>query len=288
MSWKINRESALFLGAARAALLQLAHPWVATALEQHSNVMSRPIERFHNTFRIVFAMIFGTLDQAASAARHLHMVHTHIAGEMSEDIAAYPRGSRYEANEIAALRWVFATLIESAVRAYECALGPLTPSELGRYFADSRTLAGLFGLPPSELPDDWAGFVVYCREMEKSNLVGVSPRACAMARDLLAGEGSWIKPPHWYRALTTEWLPERFREEFELAFGKDDRRAAERAKRWLPRLYRRLPDVVRFIGPWHEAKARLSGQRIGAVVRNTNRFWIGQPQLPFADGKSRV
>ena len=77
--------------------------------------------------------------------------------------------------------------------------------------------------------------------MEKSNLVGVSPNARAMAHDLLAGAGSWIKPPHWYRALTTEWLPERFREEFELAFGEDDRRAAERAKRWLPRLYRRLP-----------------------------------------------
>src|SRR5580704_13544370 len=158
MSWRVNREAALFLGAGRAALLQLAHPWVATALEQHSNVMSRPIERFHNTFRIVFAMIFGTLDQAAAAARHLHTVHTHIAGEMPEHIAAYRRGSRYEANEIAALRWVFATLIESAVLAYECALGPLTGSELARYFGDSRTLAGLFGLPPSELPDDWAGF----------------------------------------------------------------------------------------------------------------------------------
>ena len=288
MSWKINRESALFLGAARAALLQLAHPWVATALEQHSNVMSRPIERFHNTFRIVFAMIFGTLDQAAAAARHLHTVHTHIAGEMPEHIAAYRRGSRYEANEIAALRWVFATLIESAVLAYECALGPLTGSELARYFGDSRTLAGLFGLPPSELPDDWAGFLAYCREMEQSNLVAVSPRARIMAHDLLAGAGSWIKPPHWYRALTTEWLPQRFRQEFELAFGEDDRHAAERAKRWLPRFYRRLPDAVRFIGPWHEAQARLSGQRVGPVARNANRFWIGQPQLPFADGKSRA
>ena len=282
MSWKVNRESALFLGAGRAALLQLAHPWVATALEQHSNVMSRPIERFHSTFRVVFAMIFGSLDQAVAAARHLYGVHTHIRGEMREDIAAYHRGSPYEANEIAALRWVFATLIESAVLAYECALGPLTDRELASYFADSRTLAGLFGLPASELPDDWAGFLRYCREMEKSNLLGVSTRAPAMAHDLLAGVGSWIKPPHWYRALTTDWLGERFREEFELAHGEDDRSAVERAKRWLPRIYRRLPEAVRFIGPWHEAQARLKGRRIGVVARSTNRFWIGQMQLPFA------
>ncbi|MGB6688169.1 MAG: oxygenase MpaB family protein [Terracidiphilus sp.] len=67
VTWKINRESALFLGAGRAAILQLAHPWVATALEQHSNLLSKPVARFHNTFRVVFTMVFGTLDQALRA-----------------------------------------------------------------------------------------------------------------------------------------------------------------------------------------------------------------------------
>ena len=56
LSWRINRESALFLGAGRAALLQLAHPWVTASLAEHSTVMDRPIERFHNTFRIVFTI----------------------------------------------------------------------------------------------------------------------------------------------------------------------------------------------------------------------------------------
>src|ERR1700727_3400337 len=60
ITWRVNRESAVFLGAGRAALLQLAHPWVATALIQHSNLLSSPIARFHNTFRVVFTMIFGT------------------------------------------------------------------------------------------------------------------------------------------------------------------------------------------------------------------------------------
>ena len=126
INWKINRESALFLGAGRAALLQLAHPWVVTALEQHSNVMSRPIARFHNTFRIVFAVIFGSLDQAMAASRSLYRLHTRIQGEMPRDVAAYRRGSHYQANEIAALRWVHATLIETAVLAYECVMPPLT------------------------------------------------------------------------------------------------------------------------------------------------------------------
>src|SRR4051812_37745166 len=185
MSWRINRESALFLAAGRAALLQLAHPWVATALEQHSSLMGRPIARFHSTFRIVFAMIFGSLDQAVAAARHLYTVHTHIRGEMPEDIAAWRRGSVYEANEIAALRWVYATLIESAVLAYECVMPRLTSGELDAYFAESRTLAGLFGLPGLELPNDWAAFLAYCREMESSNVLGVSATAREMGHDLL-------------------------------------------------------------------------------------------------------
>jgi uncharacterized protein (DUF2236 family) len=34
VSWQIDRESAIFLGAGRALLLQLAHPWVATATDK--------------------------------------------------------------------------------------------------------------------------------------------------------------------------------------------------------------------------------------------------------------
>src|SRR3984893_4904540 len=120
ISWKVNRESALFLGAGRAALLQLAHPWVATALDQHSNLRNDPLARFHNTFRVVFTMIFGTLDQALAASRYLYQLHTRIQGEIPEAVAGYERGSRYEANEVSALLWVYATLVESALVAYEC------------------------------------------------------------------------------------------------------------------------------------------------------------------------
>ncbi len=285
MSWRINRESALFLGAARAALLQLAHPWVATALQQHSSLLARPIARFHSTFRIVLAMVFGSLGQAVAAARHLYTVHTHIRGEMTEDIAAWTRGSPYEANEIAALRWVYATLVESAVLAYEFVMPPLTAEERAAYFAESKMLAGLFGLPAAELPADWTAFLAWCRNMEASNLLAVSQRARAMAHDLLAGAGSWIKPPHWYCALTSQWLPERFRNEFGLDFNQEDRQASERAKRWLARTYRHLPQAVRFIGPWHEAQERLRGRSAGVIGQLSNRFWIGQPLLPFPGGQ---
>jgi uncharacterized protein (DUF2236 family) len=281
-SWNINRESALFLGAGRAALLQLAHPWVATALLQHSTLLDRPIARFHSTFRIVFTMVFGSLAQATGAARHLYELHTHIQGRMAEGVARWPRGSHYQANEVAALRWVFATLIESAVLAYEAALPPLTADELATYYADSKTLASLFGLSANVLPQDWQSFLIYCRETEQSDALGVSESARAVAQSLLRGAGSWLKPPHWYRALTTAWLPERFRAEFHLEFTADDERTVTAARKRLQHLYPGLPASVRLVGPWHEAQARLAGRSPGLVARTSNRFWIGQPRMPFA------
>ncbi len=282
-TWMISRESALFLGSARAALLQLAHPWVAAALAGHSKVLDRPIERFHNTFRVIFALVFGSLDQALNAARHLHALHTRIRGRMTEDMVSYPEGSWYQANEIAALRWVYATLIETAVLAYECAIGPLTTGERERYYGETKTLAALFGIPAGALPETWDDFAAYNRAMQESDALGVSSTARTIAHNLLAGAGSWIKLPRWYRSLTAMWMPARFREEFELEFGPEQQRAAERSLQRLPWIYRRLPAAVRFTGPWHEAQARLAGRRAGVVARWSNRFWIGEAQMPFRE-----
>jgi uncharacterized protein (DUF2236 family) len=285
LSWRINRESALFLGAGRAALLQLAHPWVTSALAEHSSLLANPIARFHNTFRVVFTMVFGSLDQALAAARALHAMHTQIRGQLPADVARWRRGSHYEANEIAALRWVFSTLVESAVLAYQCVLpaaGRLSHAEREQYYAESKTLAALFGIPAEALPAGWTDFAAYNWEMHASDALGVSEIALAMAHNLLKGAGSWIKPPFWFRALTIDWLPLRFRREFALPFGTAEEHAAARARVNLPKIYARLPHAMRFTGPWREAQARLAGRRAGVLTEWSNRFWIGQPLLPFA------
>ncbi|HEX4064534.1 MAG TPA: oxygenase MpaB family protein [Acidobacteriaceae bacterium] len=282
ISWKINREAALFLGAGRAALLQLAHPWVAGALAEHSNLLGDPIARFHNTFRIVFTMIFGSLDQALAAARSLHTLHTHIRGELREPVARWPRGAHYEANEIDALRWVFATLIESAVLAYECVL-PLSSEERDGYYNESKTMAALFGIPSSSLPENWSTFRGYTRGMVVSDTLGVDPTARSTAHALLSGAGSWVHAPRWYRALTIEWMPDRLRQAFALEHSTVDRRASVRARRWLPRVWKILPASVRFVGPWHEAQARLHERPPGPIAHFSNRFWIGRSLLPFGN-----
>src|SRR5260370_17147864 len=47
IGWKVNRESALFLGAGRAALLQLAHPSRVPPLDHPSNPTPHPLCTFH-------------------------------------------------------------------------------------------------------------------------------------------------------------------------------------------------------------------------------------------------
>jgi uncharacterized protein (DUF2236 family) len=283
ISWRINREAALFLGAGRAALLQLAHPWVAVALNQHSSLMNKPIARFHNTFRIVFTMIFGSSAQAFAVSRSLYQLHTRIRGELPSAVAGHAQGSHYEANSLPALIWVYATLVDSAVLAYECVLPPLTNAEREEYYAESKVLAGLFGIPAHALPADWRSFTEYVAEMCASSALGVDEGARSMAQGLLSGAGSWVRPPRWYRALTAAWMPAQFRKDFGLEFDVADELVVKRTRRWLPRVYRSLPSSARFTGPYHEARARLVGRVPGMLARASNRFWIGEVRMPFGE-----
>ena len=284
VSWKINRQAAVFLGAGRAALLQLAHPWVAAALDQHSTTLANPIGRFHSTFRVIYTMVFGANCQVIAAARHMHSLHTRIRGELPEAAAGYPAGSHYEANERNALRWVYATLVDSAILAYDFALPPLTPGERERYFSESKWMAALFGLAPEELPEDWNAFELYNRQMWASDTLGVTPKSRFMAHRLLHGSGSWVRPPDWYRSLTALWMPPRLREEFHLKFGPAEQDDVARVRRRIPAAYAALPSRLRHVGAYHEAQARLAGNpRPSLLARASNRFWMGQSHLMFSD-----
>ncbi|MEI9979050.1 MAG: oxygenase MpaB family protein [Edaphobacter sp.] len=283
VSWKVNRESALFLGAGRAALLQLAHPWVATALDHHSNLRNDPLARFHNTFRVVFTMIFGTLSQALAASRQLYNLHTKIKGELPEQVGGHPKGSPYQANEVNALLWVYATLLESALLAYETVLPPLSNTEREAYYSESKTLAGLFGIPATALPANWSAFEAYNRAMLTSNMLGVNTLSREMAHRVLHGRGSWVPVPDWYRALTASSLPERLRSEFALTYGKREEDAATTASKRLAKIYHRAPAALRFVGPYQEANARLQKSHVNALTRASNRFWMGQPRMIYAE-----
>jgi uncharacterized protein (DUF2236 family) len=286
LSWRVNRESALFLAAGRAALLQLAHPWVAAAIAQHSRTLDDPIGRFHQTFRVIFTMVFGPADQAFAVARRLHRLHQKIAGVLPDSTGCFQQGSAYQANEVSALRWVFATLVDSALVAYELMFSALSDADKEQYFAESLRMAALFGIAREDLPADWPGFRSYVDAMVASDTLGVSEGTRKLAQRLQAGAGLAVAPPYWYRALTTELLPAKLRGEFALPYARREQRSSARALRWLRRLYPRLPAAVRFVGPYNEAQNRLRGRASGFAVRLSNRLWVGRPGLSSSEDSS--
>lgn len=289
VTWRIDREAVIFLGAGRALLLQLAHPWVAAAIAEHSKTLADPIGRFHRTFDIVFAMVFGSLDRAMLSSRQLHRRHSMIVGEMPETVGPFASGSRYAANDIPSLRWVHATLVETALMANDLVLPPLSVEERERYWAESRTFGALFGLTADDLPADWAGFVAYTAAMAQSDTLTVSAAAREIAGQIFGGARPWLRPPRWYRALTASLLPERLRAGFGFELDARDRRSADNALKWIRRMYPRLPDRLRYVGPYQEARARLRGEpQPDWMIRCLNRAWIGRPQMDARGNVSRT
>jgi uncharacterized protein (DUF2236 family) len=285
LTWKIDREAVIFLGAGRALLLQLAHPWVAAAIAEHSRTFADPIGRFHRTFDIVFAMVFGSLDRALASARQLHRRHTMIVGRMPESVGPFVQGSPYCANDVAALRWVHATLVDTALIVHDLVLPSFSVEEREQYWAESRLFGSLFGLTPADLPADWASFATYSEAMAQSDTLSVSAAAREVATQILSGGRPWLRPPRWYRALTARMLPERLRVGFGLALDERDIRAADKALMWIRRVYPRLPHRLRYVGPYQEAQARLQGKpQPDWMTRCLNRAWIGRP---FMDDRNR-
>jgi uncharacterized protein (DUF2236 family) len=280
MSWRVDREAAIFLGAGRALLLQLAHPWVAAAIEQHSQTFADPIARFHRTFGGIFTMVFGRLEQSLEAARRLHRRHATITGTMQEAAGPFPAGSFYCANSVPALRWVHATLTETALVAHALVLPALTQEERDRYYAESRVVAALFGIPQSSLPERWRCFSAYFEAMAQSDLLSVTDSARAIAHRLLAGTNALLPVSASYRALTAKLLPARLRHAFALDYGPAERRAAQNLLAWVRRLYPLLPARLRYVGPYLEAEQRLAGKvQPDFATRLSNQFWIGRGEM---------
>jgi uncharacterized protein (DUF2236 family) len=279
LMWRIDKEAAIFLGAGRALLLQLAHPWVAAAITQHSRVLADPIGRFHGTFNLMFTMVFGTTDQALAAARRLHRRHAHISGRLAEAAGPFTAGSCYQANDFAALRWVHATLIDTALVAHELVHPPLSAEDREQYWSEARLFAASFGIPQDALPPRWADFVCYNETMWRSDVLTVSDEARRIAGVVLSSAGTRLLMPSWYRALTARLLPARLRDDFGLPCGEAESRKADRALALLRRAYLWMPDWLRHVGPYQEARARLAGRRPGITTKLLNRFWIGQKSM---------
>jgi uncharacterized protein (DUF2236 family) len=270
--WRVNKEAIVFVGAGRAALLQLAHPSVAWAIEQHSGTRNDPVGRFQRTFLHVFRMVYGDLDTALRSARAVHALHERIRG-------SYGAGRSYHANEPEALLWVHATLWDTSLRCFEALVRPLSDAEKARYYLETRRFAALFGIPDAVLPPDWPRFDAYVRQTLEGDVLVVTAPAAEMGRFLFRPPVPGSAPMmRRYAEITAWWLPERLASGFGLERGGEaGRLRAEASLRQLRWLLPRLPRRLRYLPAYVEARRRLAGHSdrdpLGALL---GRLLVGR------------
>lgn len=261
-TWRVGREFVNFMGAGRAALLQLAHPWVATAVAHHS-VTSRDIAgRFHRTFEQLYGMMFGPLSECLAAARRVHGVHIGVRGRLEVPAGGEPAGADYAANVEEALLWVHATLVDTSFAIHSRCVGPRSDAELEAHYQESRRFARLFGLSDEVLPEDHAAFRRYWAEMLASGRLEVTPHARALAPQLMRPRGG-IYAPGWavYGVVTRHLLPESIREGYGLSLSPAERAAAEVILSVTKRALPAMPPRLRYVAAYHDAMRRLAGGR---------------------------
>jgi uncharacterized protein (DUF2236 family) len=278
IGWELGGDVGLFVGGGRATLLQLAHPFVAHAIDQHSKTRSDVAGRFQRTFRNVFAMLYGDLDDACRAARRVHAIHTRVHGTMTDAIGAWPAGSPYHANDLDALVWVHSTLVDTTLVMREVLDGPLDESRKDAYLDELRRFGALFGIPRARLPGSWRAHRDYMSAMLASGQIAVAPCAREMAQFLFGrGDAARSQPAlgRLAEAVTHVLLPPDLATQFGL-------RGAPRSTRVVlatfAQIYRRLPRAMLEFPACSEARNRLLGRGPSRWSAWTERQLFGLAQ----------
>src|SRR5690242_19265154 len=81
MLWRVCRERATLLHGPAAAVMQVAHPRIGLGVMDHSNFREAPTARLHRTLDAVYAMAFGTAEEAAKAAAGVARIHARVRGD---------------------------------------------------------------------------------------------------------------------------------------------------------------------------------------------------------------
>ncbi len=185
LTWRVNREAVLLLGGGRALLMQVAHPLVAAGVAAHSRFRDQPLQRLQRTLDLTLTITFGDARAALAAVRRIERVHAAVRGTLSAAVGPFRRGRRYAAGDPRLLFWVHATLVDSALRTYERFVQPLSPAARRRYYAESKIVARLFGVPERLIPPMWLAFERYMRDMLDGDVLAVGPAGRAIADSIL-------------------------------------------------------------------------------------------------------
>lgn len=224
-SWlrRVSGEPVLLFGGGRALLLEVAHPLVAAGVARFSNFRSDPFGRLRHTLDAMTAIAFKDRDTALAAARGVERAHLRVRGELAHGTQRFPAGTPYTGRDPGPVRWVWATLVDTALAVYAQFVEALPADALAAYYADQKVMARLLGVPPEWVPPDYPGFRRYFDGVLHDGTLEVTPEGREIGAAVLDPPGGAANA-RMLRSITAALLPEHLRAPFDLAW--DDARAA--------------------------------------------------------------
>jgi len=245
--WQVHREMILLLAGGRALLMQLAHPKVAAGVADHSHFKEDPLGRLHRTMSTMWSIVFDETTKARAALDQVSHIHRKVRG-IIQPAEPLPAGTQYDALEQELLLWVHATLIDSAMVAYDLFVHRLTTEEKLRYYEDTRRLASLFEISKAVVPASLTDFNSYMERMLKGNAIAVGPTARSLAEEILSPRPWLLRPATpLFRLITAGLLPGKLR----IAYGLEWNERREKIFLGVAKLIRCLlpltPKILRIV-----------------------------------------
>ncbi len=256
VTWHVYGETAMILGGGRALVLQMAHPHVGAAVEQHSRYRVDRWGRLRHTLRTVGEILFADTETAARSAARMRSMHARYRGVVP---AGRAEGTAYDATDPAVVLWVWATLVDSSLLVHERFVGPLSAADVARFYEEQIRFAELCGVPAEAVPPTLPAFRAYVERIVASTLEATP--AAREAADLVTnpfGVPRALAPLAALTALPTAGLlPEPLRADLGVAWSPA-RATALSLFAALVRLVRpRLPARLRRVRSARAAEARV-------------------------------
>jgi uncharacterized protein (DUF2236 family) len=236
---KIVAESCALNAGTAAVLLQIANKGVGKGVSDHSSFTLRPVERARRSLIYIYAMAFGSLAERRKVTDATHLAHSKV------------KGDDYDANDVELQLWVAATMYWSFIVSYEQVYGKLDDITADKVFKEFSVMATALRVPPERWPDNRQEFQKYWDSTIST--LQVTDEAKAVAADVLY-PGKNLPWAIWLyakftgpsiRIATTEFLPERIRNEFGIPSTLYSRMMYRIILAWNRNIYTMFPDSVR-------------------------------------------
>src|ERR1700723_2837104 len=138
---QVHSDSAMFIGAIRALLLQSLHPLAMAAVAEHSDYRGDPWGRLQRTSHFVGVTTFGRTGDAQQAITRVRAIHQRVTGTA-------PDGRPYAASDPHLLTWVHIAEADSFLRAHSrFGAEPLDQAGRDGYVADLARIGARLGVP---------------------------------------------------------------------------------------------------------------------------------------------